>query len=113
MEFANVGFHGEGKKPEYLEKKKIEASERTNNKLNPHMVSTPGFESAKIRLARRHFSHVIFFPFINIVNLFKCIDQSSVLWVSPWLGRLVDHSLAYMFMFQVKFDFRLNIFNLG
>ena len=30
-------------KPEYPEKN-IRARERTNNKLNPHMASTPGFE---------------------------------------------------------------------
>ena len=30
-------------KPEYLEKKPLRARERTNNKLNPHMVSTLGF----------------------------------------------------------------------
>ena len=45
-------------KLEYPEKKTLEASER---KLNPHMFSTPGFESAKIHSARRHFSHVNFF----------------------------------------------------
>ena len=32
-------------KPEYPEKKPLGARElRTNNKLNPHMASTPGFE---------------------------------------------------------------------
>ena len=31
-------------KPEYPEKKPLGAKERTNNKLNPHMASTPGFE---------------------------------------------------------------------
>ena len=31
-------------KPEYPEKKLLGAKERTNNKLNPHMASTPGFE---------------------------------------------------------------------
>ena len=31
-------------KPEYPEKKPLRARERTNNKLNPHMVFTPGFE---------------------------------------------------------------------
>ena len=31
-------------KPEYPGEKPLGAKERTNNKLNPHMVSTPGFE---------------------------------------------------------------------
>ena len=31
-------------KAEYPEKKPFEAKERTNNKLNPHMASTPGFQ---------------------------------------------------------------------
>ena len=31
-------------KPEYPEEKRLGAKERTNNKLNPHMASTPGFE---------------------------------------------------------------------
>ena len=43
LEFGNVGYWGEeetgvpGEKP-------LGAKERTNNKLNPHMASTPGFE---------------------------------------------------------------------
>ena len=32
-------------KPEYQEKKPLGARKRTNNKLNPHMASTPGFET--------------------------------------------------------------------
>ena len=39
LEFGNVGFWGEGKTGVPLG-----AKERTNNKLNPHMASTPGFE---------------------------------------------------------------------
>ena len=31
-------------KPEYPEKNPLGATERTNNKLNPHMASTPEFE---------------------------------------------------------------------
>ena len=31
-------------KPEYPGEKPLGAKERTKNKLNPHMVSTPGFE---------------------------------------------------------------------
>ena len=31
-------------KPEYPREKPLGAKERTNNKLNPHMASTPGFE---------------------------------------------------------------------
>ena len=43
FEFGNVGFCREGKTGEPGEKP-LGANERTNNKLNPHMVSTPGFE---------------------------------------------------------------------
>ena len=43
MEFGSVGFWGEGKTGEPGEKP-LGARERTNNKLNPHMVSTAGFE---------------------------------------------------------------------
>ena len=39
----------EKEKPEYPEEKSLEARERTNNKLNPHMASTPGFEPAPDR----------------------------------------------------------------
>ena len=43
LEFGSVGFWGEGKTG-VPEEKPLWARERTNNKLNPHMVSTPGFE---------------------------------------------------------------------
>ena len=43
LEFGNVGFSGEGKTGVPGEKP-LGARERTNNKLNPHMASTPGFE---------------------------------------------------------------------
>ena len=43
LEFGSVGFWGEGKTGVPGEKP-LTARERTNNKLNPHMVSTPGFE---------------------------------------------------------------------
>ena len=43
LEFESVGFWGEGKTGVPGEKP-VEAKERTNNKLNPHMASTPGFE---------------------------------------------------------------------
>ena len=36
-------FFKERGKPEYPEKNTFAAKERTNNKLKPHMVSTPGF----------------------------------------------------------------------
>ena len=44
LEFGNVGFYGEGKTGVPGEKP-LGARERTNNKLNPHMASTTGFES--------------------------------------------------------------------
>ena len=40
LEFGSVGFCGEGKTGETP----LGARERTNNKLNPHMASTLGFE---------------------------------------------------------------------
>ena len=43
LEFGNVGFWGEGKTGVPGEKP-LGARERTNNKLNPHMESKPGFE---------------------------------------------------------------------
>ena len=43
LEFGNVGFWGEGKTGVPGEKP-LGARKRTNNKLNPHMVWTPGFE---------------------------------------------------------------------
>ena len=43
MAFGNVGFSGEGKTGVPGEKP-LRARERTSNKLNPHMASTPGFE---------------------------------------------------------------------
>ena len=41
--FGSVGFYGEGKTGVTVEKS-LGVKERTNNKLNPHMASTPGFE---------------------------------------------------------------------
>ena len=43
IEIWNVGFWGEGKTGVPGEKP-LRAKERTNNKLNPHMASMPGFE---------------------------------------------------------------------
>ena len=43
LEFENVGFWGEGKSGVPGEKP-LGARERTNNKLNSHMASTPWFE---------------------------------------------------------------------
>ena len=43
LEFGSVGFWGEGKTGVPGEKS-LGAKERTNNKLNPHMASTLGFE---------------------------------------------------------------------
>ena len=44
LEFWSVGFEGEGK-TRLPGEKSLGARERTNNKLNPHMATTPGFES--------------------------------------------------------------------
>ena len=43
LEFGNVGFWGEGKTGVPGEKP-LGAEKRTNNKLNPHMTSSPGIE---------------------------------------------------------------------
>ena len=43
VEFGNVGFWGE-RKTGVAGEKPLGARERTKNKLNPHMASTPGFE---------------------------------------------------------------------
>ena len=43
LEFGSVGFWGE-RKTGVPEEKPLGARERTNNKLNPHMASRPGFE---------------------------------------------------------------------
>ena len=43
LEFGNADFWGEGK-TRVPGEKPLGARERTNNKLNPHMASTPGFE---------------------------------------------------------------------
>ena len=43
LELGNVDFRGE-RKTGVPREKPLGAKERTNNKLNPHMASTPGFE---------------------------------------------------------------------
>ena len=43
LEFGSAGFCGEGKTGVPGEKP-LGARKRTNNKLNPHMASTPGVE---------------------------------------------------------------------
>ena len=43
LEFENVGFWGEGKTGVPGEKS-LGAKERTNNKFNPHIPLTPGYE---------------------------------------------------------------------
>ena len=44
LEFGNIDCWGEGKTGVALEKPLV-TKERTNNKLNPHKLSMPGFES--------------------------------------------------------------------
>ena len=43
LEFGNVGFLGE-RKTRVPGKKPLSARMRTNNKLNPHMMPSPGIE---------------------------------------------------------------------
>ena len=45
LEFGSVGFE-EGGKAGYPDEKPLRARGRTNNKLNPHMASMPGFDPA-------------------------------------------------------------------
>ena len=45
LEFESVGFKGEGK-TKVPGENPLGTRERTNNKLNPHMTSTQGFEPA-------------------------------------------------------------------
>ena len=47
LEFEVLGFYGKGKTGVHGEKT-LGARERTNNKLNPHMVWTPGLEPGHI-----------------------------------------------------------------
>ena len=44
LEFRNVGFCGGGKTGVLPGEKPLGAEKRTNNKLNPHMTSSPGIE---------------------------------------------------------------------
>ena len=56
LEFRHVGLRGEGKTAVPGEKP-LGARERTNNKLNPHMASTPGFEPGPHTLVGGECSH--------------------------------------------------------
>ena len=56
LEFGNVGFWGEGKTGVPGEKP-LGARERTNNKLNSHMASMPGFEPGPLTLLGGECSH--------------------------------------------------------
>ena len=83
LEFGSVGFWGEWKTGVPGEKP-LRARERTNNKLNPHMASTPGFEPGPHRretsalttapplpdtcLCRIFFSVSALFKFCQILN---------------------------------------------
>ena len=56
LEFRHVGLRGEGKTAVPGETP-LGARERTNNKLNPHMASTPGFEPGPHTLVGGECSH--------------------------------------------------------
>ena len=56
LEFGRVGFLGEGK-TEVPGEKPLGVRERTNNKLNPHMASTPGVEPGPHRRALSALGH--------------------------------------------------------
>ena len=56
LEFGGVGFSGEGK-TEVPGEKPLGVRERTNNKLNPHMTSTPGVEPGPHRVGVERSHH--------------------------------------------------------
>ena len=84
LEFGGVGFYGEGK-TRVPGEKPLEAKERTNNKLNPHMASTPGFNEkipwSKVFLVEKWKTHasqigwVLFCYYISL--LMRKIEESQ------------------------------------
>ena len=77
LEFGNVGFWGEGK-PEYPEKNLSEQRGfSTNNKLNPHMTSSPGIEPGP------HWWEAS--AFTTAPTLFQSFENFNLKWISQKL----------------------------
>ena len=63
-------------KPEYPEKNLSEQAGRTNNKLNPHMASTPGFEPGPHREASALTTALPLLPtFVQITTRSQSMNQ--------------------------------------
>ena len=77
LEFGNVGFWGEGKTG-ITREKPLGARERTNNKLNPHMASTPGLNPSHIA-GRRVLSplHHPCSPFLLFNTVFDSVSSTK------------------------------------
>ena len=58
LEFGSVGFEGEGKTG-VPEVKPLRATERTNNKLKPHMALRPGFEPRVTLVGGKYAYHCV------------------------------------------------------
>ena len=90
FEFGNVGFWGEGKTAVPGEKLRG-TRKRTNNKLNPHMASTPGFEPDHIR-ERRLLLLCAISPcspptFLSLTWALSCIQILSGFQLRSWWPR--------------------------
>ena len=103
LEFGNFGFWGEGKTGVPGEKP-LGARERTNNKLNPHMASTPGFEpgpqwwetsalttAPSLRVHQRAFQYLIY------PNTLRYLPQHGVVGVRTGnILKLLGHFYFYI-----------------
>ena len=89
LEVGNVGFGGEGN-TRVPGEKPLGARERTNNKLNPHMASTPGFEPRAALLGGERSHH--------------CAIPSSPMkqWQIDFEPRIKLSQIIYMLHFRAK-----------
>ena len=85
LEFESVGFWGEGKTGVPGEKP-LGAKERTNNKLNPHMASTPGFEPGPHWWEASALTTAPPLPWRES----ECLHFLSLCLLSLWLMRIAD-----------------------
>ena len=86
LEFGNSGFWGEGKTGVPGEKP-LGAKDRTNNKLNPNMVSMLEFEPRPHRLSPLHHPLLLlpcFFILLYMYNIWNIIDIFVVVQFCPW-----------------------------
>ena len=75
-------------KPEYPEKKTLGAKERTNNKLNPHLVSMPGYEPRPHWWERQALSPLRH-PLLPSTTLSKAIFLSTNVGLFAYLNMLI------------------------